>query len=200
MIGKLLGTVDTIGADWIIVMVGGIGFRVYVPDPVRSRLVPEAPVTLYVHTYVREDAVALYGFLDPSDQELFELLLGVTGVGPKLALAILSQLPAARLITAVVKAEVKTLTQVPGVGRKTAERLILELKDRLKAWGGLPAAADEAAPAGPRSEAEEVIEALAQLGYGAELSRRAVEHALKAEPGASLEQLLRASLRYLQSP
>lgn len=200
MIGKLQGEVDFVGADWMILMVGGVGYRVFVPATTLAKLAPEEKVALYIHTHVREDAMLLYGFPSREEQELFETLITVTGVGPKLALSILSRLAPDQLVGAILQKDTKVLTQVPGVGRKTADRLILELKDRVKGWQlpeGTEIVATPVSTTG--SLADDVIDALIQLGYPSEAGRRAVEVALAAQPDANEESLLRAALKHLQS-
>lgn len=182
-------------------MVGGVGYRVFVSVPTASKLAVGQEATLHTYTHVREDALLLYGFSDLTEQELFEILLSVSGVGPKLALAILSQLAVDRFVRAILHAEVKVLTQVTGVGKKTAERLILELKDRLKSWE-VSTAASEPADAVPTASAglhDDVTAALIGLGYSAEHSHSVVLSVLEENPDATLELTLRAALKRLQS-
>lgn len=201
MIGKLYGRVDTIEPGWIILMVGGVGYRLLVPGPTASRLAIDEEATLYVYTHVRDDAIHLYGFHDRTQQQVFEMLLSVSGIGPKLALAILSQLTVSQFVQALQAGEVRVLTQVPGVGRKTAERLLLELKDRFKSWetdAPEQGESEGSNPVGADIESD-VIEALIQLGYSADKSRSAVTAVLQEESELSLEEALRAALRRLQS-
>src|SRR5690554_3957905 len=132
MIAKLQGIVDSVDPEGVILLVGGVGYRVFVPTPTAHRLVPQEQATLHIFTHVREDAILLYGFHDRAQQRAFEALLTVTGVGPKLALAVTSQLTVDQLVRAVQGGDIRTLTKVPGIGRKTAERMVLELKDRFK--------------------------------------------------------------------
>lgn len=161
------------------------------PGHDRSRRAPE--VTLSVHTHVREGAITLYGFADPDERRVFELLLGAHGVGPSLALAIVSVHGADRLVEIVVGEDIDALTLVPGVGRKTALRLLVDLKSRFGELDGTSSSAVSLIGASP-SPAGEVAEALAQLGYGPEEIRTAVR---ALPPDGSVEELLRTALREL---
>lgn len=201
MIAKLQGVVDTIEPEWIVLMVGGVGYRVFVPMSTAHRLAPQEPATLYIFTHVREDAILLYGFHDRSQQRAFESLLTVTGVGPKLALAVTSHLTVDQLVRAVQGGDTRTLTRVPGIGRKTAERLVLELKDRFKSWSTEEPSDAEVAPSSgaPNSLEEDVIAALVQLGYPDEASRSAARSVVESGEEPSLEAMLRSALRRLQS-
>lgn len=194
MIALLRGRVAQASLGEVIVDVGGVGYRVRVPPGATPGAVGDE-VTLHTHLAVREDALTLYGFGDAAARGLFETMLGVTGVGPKVALAALGTLGADRLREAVVTEDVTALTVIPGVGRKGAQRMVLELRERL---GTLTAAAGptngQAAGEDPRAE---VREALAALGYQpAEVAR--TMDALPAEADdASPEALLRDALRRL---
>lgn len=203
MIALLRGEIVPSPGDFLIVMVGGVGYRVFVSDSTRRELPQGGDVTLHVYTHVREDALLLFGFATPFEQQLFETLMGVSGVGPRLALAILSHLSPERVVSLVVASDVKALTKVPGVGKKTAERLILELKDRLARW--LPAAETASLDAAPATdaaggdEASDVRAALVGLGYTNEEAESIVAHALAAVPNATTEELLKAALRQVRS-
>ena len=174
---------------------GGVGYRVAVPLSTFYRLgEPGEEVTLLTHTHVREDTLALFGFLTAAEQALFERLIAVSGVGPKLALAILSGIEAPELVAALRASDVARLTRIPGVGKKTAERLVLELKDKVQ---GL-AAAEEAAPPGPASSArEDLVSALVHLGYSRPEAERGVDRSLKEDDTGRFEDLLRRTLRVL---
>jgi Holliday junction DNA helicase RuvA len=176
-----------------IVDVGGVGYRVAIPLSTFYRLAePGVQVTLLTHTHVREDALSLFGFLTAAEQALFERLIAVSGVGPKLALSILSGIEAPDLVAALRASDVARLTRIPGVGKKTAERLVLELKDKVR---GL-AASDEAAPAGAApSSREDLVSALVHLGYSRPEAERGVDRALKEDATGRFEDLLRLSLR-----
>lgn len=159
MIDFIRGTVVEVGGEGVVVSVGGVGLRLLVPPASLSRLPrPGAEVTLHTYLQVREDALTLYGFVTREERELFARLLTVSGVGPKLALGALSALPAERLTAVIAAGDVETLARVPGIGRKTAQRLVLELKGKLAAPGG-------AAPAAPGGVLAVAAEALRAFGY-----------------------------------
>jgi holliday junction DNA helicase RuvA len=178
-----------------IVEVGGVGYRVTIPLSTFYRIgEPGEEVLLLTHTHVREDALALFGFLTAAEQGLFERLIAVSGVGPKLAIAILSGIETPDLVAALRSSDVARLTRIPGVGRKTAERLVLELKDRMQ---GL-AATEEAALAGPGGTSkDDLVSALVHLGYSRPEAERGVDRALKEDGGGRFEDLLRRTLRIL---
>jgi Holliday junction DNA helicase RuvA len=175
-----------------IVDVGGVGYRVTIPLSTFYRIEVGQDVTLLTHTHVREDALALFGFLTADEQVLFERLISVSGVGPKLAVSILSGIEAPELVTALKGSDVARLTRIPGVGKKTAERLVLELKDKMQ---GL-AASEPESKAAPGSAKDDLVSALVHLGYSRPEAERGVERALKDGEGA-FEELLRRSLRAL---
>ncbi len=192
MIGYLRGALlERPEPDEVVVDVQGVGYRVSVPTSVAAAVgAPGSEVRLHVHTHVREDAIVLYGFAHADERRCFEALLGAHGVGPTLALSILSSLSPAALSTAVLEDDAATLCDVPGVGRKTAARLLLELKARLD----LPSL--DGSGAGPTggSARGEAREALAELGYGPDEIRGALE---AVEDQASVEELVRSALREL---
>jgi Holliday junction DNA helicase RuvA len=178
-----------------VVDVAGVGYRVTIPLSTFYRIgEPGGEVTLLTHTHVREDTLALFGFLTATEQALFERLIAVSGVGPKLAVSILSGIEAPDLVLALRTSDVARLTRIPGVGKKTAERLVLELKDKMQ---GL-AATEEAAPAGPAATAkEDLVSALVHLGYSRPEAERGVDRALKDDATGRFEDLLRRTLRIL---
>jgi holliday junction DNA helicase RuvA len=180
----------------VIVDVQGVGYEAHVPLSTFYGLgEPGAEISLRIHTHVREDALALYGFATPLELQLFERLIAISGIGPKLALAVLSGIEPNELIVAVKTGNIARLTAIPGVGKKTAERIGLELKDKLEAF--VPA--EPAADAGSTEEAVRVdlLSALVNLGYHRPLAERAVEAAMKSNPGGSFEAVLKQSLREL---
>lgn len=181
----------------ILVDVGGVGYRVCVPQSQVAVLGGVgALVELYVHTHVREDALVLYGFARPAERRCFELLLGAHGVGPSLALAVLGVLGAEGLSRAVAEEDVEALCAVPGVGRKTAARLVLDLSAKLPAvTGDVPIGVVAAATASQPAPLGDVRAALAELGYGSEEIRRAL--AGLGDGDAPVEDLLRRALRQL---
>jgi holliday junction DNA helicase RuvA len=193
VIGSLRGVlIDRPGPGEVIVEVPGVGYRASVPTSVVGTLGGiGSEVFLHVHTHVREDAIVLFGFAHGDERRCFEALLGAHGVGPSLALAILSSMSPAALSTAVLEDDVDTLCLVPGVGKKTAARLLLELKARLD----LPTLGGEGPSSGgstsPRGEARA---ALAELGYGPDEIRGVLD---AVDDDASVEEMVRAALREL---
>jgi Holliday junction DNA helicase RuvA len=179
----------------VVVDVGGVGYRVAVPVSTFLRLGDlGARVTLRIHTHVREDALLLFGFLTSVEQELFEHLISVSGVGPKLAVNILSGIEAADLHAALKSSDLARLTRVPGVGKKTAERLVVELKDKLPP---VQATETETTAPAPGAERDDLLSALTHLGYSRNEAERAVERAAKENPDARFEDLLRRSLQLM---
>ena len=191
MIAHVRGRLLRKGPQEAIVDVGGVGYRVTIPLSTFYRIgEPGAEVTLLTHTHVREDALALFGFLTPVEQALFERLIAVSGVGPKLAVGVLSGIEAPELATALRTNDLARLTRIPGVGKKTAERLVLELKDKLQE---LPSSAAE--PARPSAAADDIVSALVHLGYSRPEAERGVERALRDHAEARFEDLLRFALQ-----
>jgi Holliday junction DNA helicase RuvA len=183
-----------------IVSVAGVGYEVLVSLSTFSALPDEGKtVSLRVHTHVREDAIQLFGFHTDLERALFEQLIRVNGVGPKLAQALLSGLPPRDLASALARGDAAPLCAVPGIGAKTAQRLVLDLRERAAALAAADApAADPEPPAGgDGGRLEEVASALANLGTARPRAERAARDALDAAPEASLEQLVRAALRRL---
>jgi holliday junction DNA helicase RuvA len=193
VIARLKGTLVEKTPSRLIVDVGGVGYDVLVPLSTFYGLGEAgSAVALRVHTHVREDVIALYGFASPLEQDLFERLISISGIGPKLALAVLSGIDPAELVRAIRSQDVARLTRIPGVGKKTAERIGLELKDRL------PHTAASGTPEGPSTGdalRDDLLSALANLGYQRTAAEKAVDAALKKTPGASFEQALRDVLR-----
>ncbi|MFO7172689.1 MAG: Holliday junction branch migration protein RuvA [Bacillota bacterium] len=206
MIAHLRGRLHAAGPDQVVVDVGGVGYRAYVPASTRSRLPATGrEVFLYTSLQVREESLTLYGFLDPAELELFEALIGVSGIGPKVALAILSAASPEELRRAIALGDVAFLTRLPHVGKKTAQRLVLELKEKLGGVAGAArgqpgaAAAPGAAPADPVLQAwSEAMEALVSLGYSRAEASEALEQVRPGvPPGADTAELVRAALRWL---
>src|SRR5437879_2979251 len=165
MIAFLRGLVIDKHPDRLIIDVHGVGYELHVPLSTYYNVGEEgAEVALRVHTHVREDALLLYGFLTALEQQVFERLIGISGIGPKLALAVLSGIEASELIGSVQRGDVARLTRIPGIGKKTAERMVLELKDRLSQFSIVPTASTEAASPHDRLK-NDLISALVNLGY-----------------------------------
>jgi Holliday junction DNA helicase RuvA len=178
----------------IVVDVNGVGYDVSVPLSTFYGLAEVGgEIALRVHTHVREDALSLFGFATRIEQDLFERLIGVSGIGPKVALAVLSGIEPPELIRAIERSDLARLTAIPGVGKKTSERIVLELKDRLPRVE--PAAADE--QAAPLLQRDDLLSALINLGYHRPLAEKAVAAAIKRMPEGDFEQTLKQALREL---
>lgn len=191
MIGSLRGTVvDRTIAGEVLVEVGGVGYRAYVPLGAIAALDPGTPAFLFTHLHVRDDAMVLYGFLTRDERDTFEALKGATGVGPKLALAILSVHPPATLRRCLADDDLDALMLVPGVGRRTAQRLLVELKARL----AVPDLDLVAVPGGGAGARAEVRDALGGLGYSADEVREVLG---RLPDGGDVEELLRDALKLL---
>ncbi len=196
MIGHLRGRLLRKRPQEVVIDVAGVGYRVQIPLSTFYRLgEPGADAALHVHTHVREEALLLFGFLSEQEQSLFELLISVSGVGPKVALAVLSGIEADELSAALSAGDVVRLTRIPGVGKKTAERLVLELRDKLPA-GSAPSGTPASSASAVKDDA---LSALANLGYARAPAERALERALNEQPSARFEDLLRLTLRLLAS-
>ncbi|MCI0572910.1 MAG: Holliday junction branch migration protein RuvA [Myxococcaceae bacterium] len=202
MIASLRGTVAEKGPSEVVVDVGGVGYRVFVSLLTLTRLPDEGQaVRLRVRTVVREDALDLFGFLSAQEEELFLMLTSVSHVGPRLALSVMSGLEVPELVTAIGRGEVARLTKIHGVGKKTAERLVLELRDKVKSLV-LPAhavqAAATAAPA-PTAASADVVSGLVNLGFKPPQAEKAVEAAVeRLGMEAGFELLFRESLKALR--
>lgn len=197
MIARLQGTVAEKRPSRVILDVAGVGYEVLVPLSTFYVVGEEgAAVTLRIHTHVREDILALYGFATPLEQELFERLISISGIGPKLALAVLSGIEPPDLIRAIRLQDVARLTAIPGVGKKTAERIGLELKDRLPP--ALESAGQPPAGAAPEDQMRaDLLSALINLGYQRAPAEKAIDKVLTGESDGSFETGLRSVLRIL---
>ena len=197
MIARLSGTLSEKTPGRIIIDVDGVGYDVQVPLST-FYVIGETggSVTVRVHTHVREDVIALYGFATGLELDLFERLISISGIGPKLALAVLSGIETPDLVRAIKAQDVARLTAIPGIGKKTAERIGLELKDRLPQ--SVQAAADAAKPASPQDQLRaDLVSALLNLGYQRAAAEKAIDQELKAAPEAGFETALRSVLRAL---
>lgn len=195
MIGFLKGRALQLTPETALVDVGGVGYLVHIPLSTYYELErrgADAPVELFVHTHAREDALTLFGFLSEQEKTLFERLITISGVGPRLARNILSAAPPEELIATLAAGDVVRLTKTPGVGKKTAERLVLELRDRVQ-----DLAAELPTPSAAPSVADDLVSALVNLGYRPKQAERAVAEARDEAPDAAFHELLRASLRRL---
>jgi holliday junction DNA helicase RuvA len=193
MIGRLRGQLISKSPQEIIVDVGGVGYRVHVPLSTFYRLSElGSPLDLVIHTHVREDALTLFGFLTATEHALFGRLIAVSGVGPRLASNILSGIDAPELVAALATGDVARLTRVPGVGKKTAERLVLELRDAMQSQ-----AVVAAVESGMDRNKQDLLAALVHLGYSRPEAERASERVLREQPDASMENWLRRALQVL---
>lgn len=197
MIGLLRGRLLEKRPNQVILDVGGVGYLVAVPLSTFAALGElHAEVTLLIHTHVREDALMLYGFLSAREKHVFELLLGASGVGPSLSLKILSGMNVEELVPAIRGGDIARLTKIPGVGRKTAERMVLELKDKLDS---MAVETDKPAPASPAGVEADVKSALINLGYDERTAEGAVTEAKRKAGTSSFEKLLRLTLTALST-
>lgn len=195
MIGQLRGRLAEKRPNQVLVDVGGVGYVVLVPLSTFAALGElHTEVTLLIHTHVREDALSLYGFVSSREKHLFELLISASGVGPSLALKILSGMSVDELVPAIRGSDLARLTKIPGVGRKTAERMVVELKDKLEA---VVVEAERPAASSPAGVEADVVSALINLGYEARTAEKAVEEARQESGAANFEKLLRAALQAL---
>lgn len=198
MIAFLRGRVLEKQPNRIIIDVQGIGYEVHVPLSTYYDVGDEgADVTVRVHTHVREDALQLYGFLTDLERQLFERLIGISGIGPRLAIAVLSGVDARDLLTAVQRGDVARLTAIPGIGKKTAERIVLELRDRLSHLAVAPVAGAPApAPEGERMRGD-LVSALLNLGYHRPQAEKAADSAVSVSADTTFELALKHALREL---
>lgn len=188
MIGALVGIADTPITNPLLFMVGGVGYRVAVGEHVRKDIRPDKPITIYIHTHVREDALDLYGFLTKDELALFQLLISVSGIGPKTALAIVDR-GVADVRGAIATADVSFFTTIPRLGRKNAQKIIIELKTKLGSIEELDLTADE------QGETKDITEALESMGFAKNEALEAMKHIKNAS--ASMEEKLRQALKLL---
>jgi Holliday junction DNA helicase RuvA len=189
MIASIEGKVATTGRDYVVIVTGGIGYKVFVPFPTLERIEPSEMTFLHTLLIVREDSLTLFGFATVSEREAFEILLSVNGVGPKLALAILSTLSLDSLRNAVIGERAEILTRVPGIGKKTAQKVLIELKDKLKI--GM-----DALPAEPFDDVNsDVLDALVVLGYSIVEAQTAIQ-SLPMDAPKNVEDRVRLALQY----
>src|SRR5437868_7634335 len=194
MIAHVRGRVLEKHPSYVTLDAAGVGYEIAISVASFSGLPAEgAEVSLYIHTHVREDVLALYGFLRREEKQLFERLISVSGIGPKLAMTVLSGIAADALVTALRGNDLIALTRIPGVGKKTAERMVLELRDKLEGLAAAPAVA-------PASRMEEdVVSALVNLGYQRFPAEQAVKRAaVSTSDSATFEQLFRQTMGLLQ--
>jgi Holliday junction DNA helicase RuvA len=190
VIAHLRGKLISKRPNQAIVECAGVGYDLTITIPTFSELGPVASdVSLFIHTHVREDALALFGFLRAEEKQLFEKLIGVSGIGPKLAITILSGMPTEQMVGAIRGNDVARLTKIPGIGKKTAERMVLELRDKLQDFGAAPVVTSTSLIE------EDVLSALVNLGYQRAAAERAVATAARDSNGqAAFDSLFRDAL------
>ncbi|MCK6614116.1 MAG: Holliday junction branch migration protein RuvA [Ignavibacteriaceae bacterium] len=193
MIGYLKGEIFSAAPTRLVIDVNGVGYLVNISLNTFEAVSGKKTVQLYISTIVREDSISLYGFSDEEEKAMFELLISVSGIGAKSALSILSGIRAEELRRTITHADTARLSTIPGIGKKTAERLVLELREKVDA---VPSSAAGAAPAGIRSEA---VSALIALGYNQKNAEQAVRDILGTTPDISIEELLKTALRKFAS-
>ena len=195
MIAHLRGRLLSKTPNQVIVECAGVGYDVTISVATFSALPNEgAEAALYIHTHVREDQIALFGFSETQEKRLFEKLLTISGIGPKLAITVLSGIDSSRLVTAIRSGDHATLTRIPGIGKKTAERVVLELKDKLEDMVAAYAADSKHVPIG--SAGEDALSALVNLGYARPAAQKAVEGVVEKHPelAQDFEGLFRAAM------
>jgi len=191
MIASLQGEVIGFGEDSLVILIGGIGMRVYVPNPLRAQARPGEKLFLQTHLVVRQDALTLYGFETEAERDFYIMLLGVNGVGPRTALAILSALSVDAMRRAVLSEQAEIFSRVPGIGKKTAQKILLHLQGRVSGEAILPG--------GPGAETDiEVVDALTTLGYSIVEAQAALQSIPRDTP-ADVETRLRLALQYFSS-
>ena len=197
LIAHLRGRISEKHPNRVIVDVNGVGYDVFVPlSTFYGMGDPGGDIALRIHTHVREDSLQLYGFATSLEQELFERLIGVSGIGPKVALGVLSGIEPRDLIRAIERGDLARLTAIPGVGKKTSERIVVELRDRLPRVQAAAVAADEADTTPPPLQ-DDVVSALVNLGYHRPLAEKAAASAVTLVPDAGFERTLKQALREL---
>ncbi len=197
MIAQLIGELAYRSPEQIILDVNGVGYRLQIPLSTFYALPETGKIQLRVHTHVKEDAINLFGFLTEAEKDLFALLISVSGVGPKLAITTLSHIPADELAMALCQGDIARLTAIPGIGKKSAERLVLELQDKAARFaieGGIASPKDLQPSVENRHE--DALSALINLGYKDALARKALK-TLQISPGTPLEEILKAALKIL---
>jgi Holliday junction DNA helicase RuvA len=197
MIALLTGKIAHKSPEYIILDVNGVGYRVQIPFSTYYEL-PEggAQISLNIYTHVKEDAISLYGFRTAEEKDFFQLLISVSGIGPKLAKDILSNIQVNELAAAILRGDLARLSAVPGIGKKTAERLVLELKDKVRKLELGAAATDGEHVAPPSGIEEDVASALINLGYKEAVVKKALAE-MRVSPDDSMEQVLKQALKAL---
>ena len=198
MIEFIKGLIAEKHQDYVVIAANGLGYRVYVPSRIIEKLITNQESKLFTHHHIREDSQELFGFLESSDREVFHLLIGVSGVGPKVALKALGQFDANTLLNAISREDVTTLTQISGIGKKGAERIIIELKDKCGALDmGISSSPDTGATVA-RPVDQDVYEALRSLGYDNQEVRRALQNSANSRKHCeTVEDNIKVLLKHL---
>ncbi|BBA69608.1 Holliday junction branch migration protein RuvA [Geobacter sulfurreducens] len=197
MIALLTGRLAHKSPDAIIIDVNGVGYRVQIPFSTYYELPEEGKtVSLSIHTHVKEDSISLFGFRTLAEKEFFQLLISVSGIGPKMARDILSNIQPGELAAAIVQGNLARLSSIPGIGKKTAERLVLELKEKVRKMEMAPSAQEAPSSEAPAEVADDVTSALVNLGYKEAVVRKVLAE-MSIEPDASTEAVLRQALKVL---
>jgi Holliday junction DNA helicase RuvA len=198
LIAYLEGRLTRKSPSQVLVLVGGVGYKLFIPVSTYYELPEEGlEVALHVHTHVREDVLALYGFSSVTEERLFQRLIAVNGVGPALALKVMSGLEPKALVDAIRSSDLRRLSSIPGVGKKTAERLVVELRDKMAELGPVGEDAAKVPLGRVESLREDLLSALANLGFPRPSAEKSVEAALREEPEISFEGALKRVLRKL---
>ncbi|NMC72909.1 MAG: Holliday junction branch migration protein RuvA [Geobacteraceae bacterium] len=197
MIALLTGKIAHKSPEYIILDVNGVGYRVQIPFSTYYEL-PEtgAQISLAIYTHVKEDAISLYGFRTPAEKNFFQLLISVSGIGPKMGKDILSNVQVDELAAAITRGDLARLSAVPGIGKKTAERMVLELRDKVLKMEIAPAAADGESAAPATGIEEDVASALVNLGYKEAVVKKTLSE-MRIAPDASMEDVLKQALKAL---
>ncbi len=197
MIALLTGSLAYRSPEQIIIDVGGVGYRLQIPLSTFYALPESGKVSLQVHTHVKEDAINLFGFASSAEKDLFALLISVSGVGPRLAITILSHIPTEDLAMALSSGDIPKLTAIPGIGKKSAERLVLELQDKATAYAiSASIAPQQSPPRGNTDIQQDALSALVNLGYKETLAKRALNN-LNLPADTPIEDILKAALQIL---
>ena len=199
MISKLKGIIDTITENQIIIDVGGVGYGVFTPSKTISQLTLNSPATLWIETIVREDSITLYGFSSQIEHDFFNLLTTVQGIGPKAGIAILSALTPQQISTAILSGDAKSFTTANGIGKKTAERIITELKDKVGKTNINIELANISKEMKNDSIAEDTISALQNLGYTRSQSFEIVMRLINSNPMISMNDLIKLALKEINN-
>lgn len=192
MIAKLTGRIDILKPTELIIDVNGVGYEVSIPLSVYEQVINQQEVSLLIYTYLREDQIRLFGFISEGERHLFEILIGVSGIGPAIALAILSGVSGSRLVEAVKTDNADILVKIPGIGKAKAEKIIFEMKRKIKKLGNL-ASDHKDQPSG----AADAVEALMSLGFDEKRCVQAVSQVMSSNPDQSLEAVIKDALKIL---